>query len=103
MKLLTSISKLFKSKGNFPHPRGKTEELGETEIRSFPNGINISRFYDNLLATQHYCEQQLIQFPEKPVGSILRSYNTESNRSLFDFKEIENCGKKFSFACWIAG
>jgi len=71
------------------------------EIRTFPTGVNIRRFYDNLLTTKHYCEQQLVQFPVKPDGSILRSYNPKSgNHNLFEFKELNSYGKKFLSAHW---
>jgi hypothetical protein len=90
MKLLTSIRKLFKTKNNFPLPKDKIEELGVTGIRNLPNGIDILRFYDNLLITQYYCEQQMIQFPEKPAGLILRSYNENYGRkSLTPHRKVD--------------
>jgi hypothetical protein len=99
MKLLKPISNLFKKGAGSLSQVGRTNKSNAIKTKPFPNAINICSFYDNLLITQQYCEQQLSQSGERPVGIILKNYN---NRELFDFKEEVSYGEKFTSACWVA-
>ncbi|HEY4197845.1 MAG TPA: hypothetical protein VGM63_20030, partial [Mucilaginibacter sp.] len=90
MKLLDSLKKFFKKSSHT-----------ENEFRSIPKEVNIRRFYDNLLTTKHYCEQQIIKFPEKEPSTILRSFNPELNKKkIFEFKSVTVFEETALLAFW---
>jgi hypothetical protein len=98
MGLLNSIKNLFDGR---PNEIFKRHQPAKSEIRTIPEDVNIRRFYDNLLTTKHYCQQQLIQFLKKRPSEIFRSYNPEYNdRKVIEFNEVNQSGKNILLSKW---